>query len=124
MATVNPSVNQDITGDGSARKIVWSGLTTTNADGAPAEWIQWADRCIQFTGTFGAGGTVKLQGSNDGSNWFDLADPQGNAISKSSAAIEQVLEMTQYVRPFVSAGDGTTNLTATLVMRRNNPMRT
>jgi hypothetical protein len=123
MATVNPTVS-DISGDGSVRKIVWAPLTTTNADGASAEWIQWADRCIQFHGTFGAGGTVKLQGSNDGTNWYDLADPQGNAISKTAAGIEQILEMTQFVRPFVSAGDGTTSITATLVMRRNNPMRT
>lgn len=118
MATVNPT-NQDISGDGSVRVLTWTPLTTTNADGAPAEWVRWADRCIQFTGTFGAGGTVKLQGSNDGSNWFDLTDPQGNAISKTTASIEQVLEMTRYVRPFVSAGDGTTALTATLVLRRN-----
>lgn len=123
MATVTPTVSE-IAGDGSVRKIIWAGLTTADADGSPAEWIQWADRCVQFNGTFGSGGTIKLQGSNDGSNWYDLADPQGNAISKTAAGIEQILEMTQYVRPFVSAGDGTTSLTATLVMRRNNPMRT
>lgn len=117
MATITPTLS-DISGDGNVRKIVWAALTTTNADGSPAEWIQWADRCIQFHGTFGVGGTIKLQGSNDGTNWYDLADAQGNAISKTAAGIEQVLEMTQFVRPYVSAGDGTTSLTATLVMRK------
>ncbi len=124
MATVQATSNTDIAGDGSIRKVVWTPLTTTNADGAAIEWVQYADRTIQFNGTFGTGGTIKLQGSNDGSNWFDLSDPQGTAISKGAAGIEAVLEITQYVRPFVSAGDGTTSLTATLVMRRANPMRT
>lgn len=122
MATIQPTIN-DISGEGSVRKITWALLTTTNADGAPMDWIQWADRCIQFTGTFGVGGTIKLQGSNDGTNWSDLTDPQGNAISKAAASIEAVSEITQWVRPFVSAGDGTTSLTATLVMRRNPPLR-
>lgn len=123
MATITPTVS-DLTGEGSVRKIVWALLTTTNADGYPAEWIQWADRSIQFNGTFGAGGTIKMQGSNDGTNWFDLTDLQGNAISKGAAGIEACVELTQFVRPFVSAGDGTTNLTATLVMRRAQPLRT
>lgn len=122
MATVTPTVT-DISGDGSVRKIVWALLTTTNDNGSPAEWIQWADRSIQFNGTFGAGGTIKLQGSNDGTNWFELTDPQGNAISKQAAGIEACVEITQFVRPFVSAGDGTTSLTATLVMRRAQPLR-
>ena len=123
MATITPTIT-DPFGDGSVRKIVWSSLTTSNADGAAADWIQWADRCIQFTGTFGAGGTIKLQGSNDGTNWFDLNNAQGTAISVTAAALKQVVELSQYVRPYVSAGDGTTNLTATLVLRRTNTMRT
>lgn len=117
MATVNATV-EDVSGDGKVRKITWKNLTTTNADGAPAVWVAWADRSIQFTGTFGTGGTIKLQGSNDGTNWIDLTDPQGNAISKTAAALEAVLEVAQYVRPYVSAGDGTTDLTATLLMRK------
>lgn len=120
MATVNATV-ADISKDGSAKSITWTPLTTANADGAPANWIEYADRCIQFTGTFGAGGTIVLQGSNDGTNWFTLTDAQTAAISKTAAALEQVVELPLYVRPFVSAGDGTTSLTAVLVMRRGNP---
>ncbi len=123
MATIN-ATNIDIAGDGSVRLITWTPLTTTNDTGYQAEWATFADRCIQFTGTFGVGGTVKLQGSNDGTNWADLTDPQGNAISKTAAGLEAVTEVTRYVRPFVSAGDGTTSITASLVLRRANPMRT
>lgn len=121
MATVNGVVT-DVSQDGSVRKIVWSPLTTTNSDGAPAQWCEYMDRCIQFHGTFGAAGTIVLQGSNDGSNWFTLNDVQATAISKTAAAIEQVTELPLYVRPLVTGGDGTTSLTATLIMRRGNPV--
>lgn len=123
MATVNPTLT-DLTGENSVKMFVWTPLTTTNANGAPAEWVSYADRCIHFTGTFGVGGTVKLQGSNDGVDWQDLTDRQGTAISRTAASIKQVTEGTRYVRPFVSAGDGTTAITASLVMRRATPMRT
>lgn len=123
MATVNGIIS-DVSGDNSVKQVLWANLTTANADGAPLEWAAWTDKSIHFTGTFGAGGTVKLQGSNNGSDWQDLGDPQGTAISKSAAALEQITEITRYVRPFVSAGDGSTSITATLIVRRATPMRT
>lgn len=97
--------------------ITWSGLLNGD-DGTPIEMPGSADRSIQFVGTFGAGGTIVFEGSNDGTNYATLADPQGNAISKTSAGIEAILEITRYVRPRVTAGDGTTNLVATLLVRR------
>jgi hypothetical protein len=96
----------------------WTGLTTTDADGDPIEMPGSNDRTIQFTGAFGVGGTIVMEGSNDGSNWQTLNDPQGNSISKTAAAIESVMELTRYIRPRVTAGDGSTNLTATLLVRR------
>lgn len=77
-------------------------------------------RSVQFTGTFGTGGTILLEGSNDGTNYVTLTDPQGNAISKTAAGIEAIEETTVYIRPRVSAGDGTTSLVATLFLGRNN----
>jgi hypothetical protein len=76
------------------------------------------NRTIQFSGTFGVGGTVVMQGSNDGTNYVTLTDPQGNAISKTAAAIEAIEEPTRYIRPSVTAGDGTTSLTCSLFLRR------
>jgi len=97
--------------------IQWSGLLNGD-DGSPIEMPGSADRSIQVSGTFGAGGTIILEGSNDGTNYVTLADPQGTAISKTAAAIEAVLELTRYIRPRVTAGDGTTNLVATLLVKR------
>jgi hypothetical protein len=79
--------------------------------------VEYSDRCFQVTGTFGTGGSCTIQGSNDGTNWASLADPQGNALTFTSQKIEQALELPRYVRPNVTAGDGTTNLTVTLCMK-------
>ena len=97
--------------------IVWSALTETDNDGEPLEMPGSNDRSIQFAGTFGSGGTILLEGSNDGTNWRTLNDPQGNPISKTAADLEAVMELTRYVRPRVSAGTGV-NLTATMLVRR------
>lgn len=62
-----------------------------------------AVRSVQIAGTFG-GSTVLVQGSNDGTNYATLTDPQGTAISKSTAAIEQIEEVTRFVKPSASGG--------------------
>ncbi len=124
MATITPTNNGDISGDGSVQMFTWASLTTTDNDGSPVEWTPYADRCVQVTGTFGAGGTVVIQGSNDGSTWATLNQAQGSAASFTGAGIRQIVETPRYVRPNVTAGDGTTSLTVSLIMRRPNPMRT
>lgn len=101
-----------------AHVLTWSGLLNGD-DGSPVEMPGSADRSIQFQGTFGVGGTIVFEGSNDGTNYHTLADPQGNAISKTAAGLEAVLELTRYVRPRVTAGDGTTSLVASLLVKRN-----
>ena len=95
----------------------WTGLLNGD-DGSPIELPSFPDMSVEFSGTFGTGGTILLEGSNKGSAYYTLTDPQGNAISKTAAALEQVEELVRYVRPRVSAGDGTTSLTATLICRR------
>ena len=101
---------------GNVNLVTWSGLLLGD-DGAGAEWVDFADRCIQVTGTFG-GASVLVQGSNDGINWGALSDPQGNPLTFTAQKLEQALELPRFVRPLVSGGDGTTNLSVTLCMRR------
>lgn len=99
--------------------VAWTGLTHTTSDsGDPFEMPGAADRSLQVTGTFGSGGTLTFEGSNDGTNWATLTDPQGNGLTVQAAKIEAVLELTRYVRPRITAGDGTTSLTATMLVRR------
>jgi len=116
MATRQPSMT-DVTPSGRTRLATWTGLLNGD-DGGYVDWVDFADRCFQVTGTFGTGGSVTMQGSNDGTNWSSLSDPQGNVLTFTSSRLEQALELPRYVRPNVTAGDGTTNLVVTLCMRK------
>jgi hypothetical protein len=105
--------------------IIWTGLLNGD-DGKPYVCPHRSDKCVQFKGTFGAGGTIILEGTNDqvfdtlgalqSVTYAQLTDPQGNNISKTAAAIEQVLENPNAIRPRVTAGDGTTALTCTAII--------
>lgn len=103
---------------GNSRTVLcqWANLANSD-DGEPLPFSQYADKTIQVIGTFGAGGALAIEGSNNGTHWAVLTDAQGNDLSITSAKIEQVLEATQYIRPRVTAGDGSTSLTAVLLAR-------
>ncbi len=99
----------DLAFPGESSLVSWTGLLNGD-DGEPVQLGAYSDRSVQFVGTFGAGGTIVFEGSNDGTNYVTLTDPQGSAISKGAASLEGIVEPTRYVRPRVTAGDGTTNL--------------
>lgn len=93
----------------------WTGMAagdTCTPVGPP--YADYSDRSVQMEGSFG--GTVTLQGSNDGTNYQSVTDPQGNAIAKSAAALEAISEATLWIRP--SPGASVAATTVTLVMRR------
>lgn len=60
------------------------------------------------TGTWGAGGSVQLEGSNDGTNWFKLSPAALTAAGSFALAVN---EHPVFIRPNVTAGDGTTAIT-------------
>jgi hypothetical protein len=96
--------------------VSWSPLQ--NGDqGDAIPFSQYADKSVQVTGIFGAGGGVTFEGSNDGVNYAPLTDAQGNDLNFSAAKIEIVCEATYLVRPRVTAGDGTTSLSVILLAR-------
>lgn len=122
MATINGVVTT-IEGDGSALLCLWETLTNANTTGTPLAMMPWADRCVQVVGTFDSA-TVVIQGSNDGTNWATLADPQGNALSFTATGLEAILELPRYIRPSTSGGGGSQDIDVYLVARRANTMRT
>lgn len=105
--------------------VKWLAMANGDVGGPPTNYPLtqvslpgYPDRTIQFTGTFGAGGSVSLKGSNDGGNtWAILTDPLGNALTFTSAGMKQITELPEYVRPEVTAGDGTTSINAYLFCR-------
>lgn len=116
MATIQPTSELPASGGGSFVLYIWANMTTNDV-GAPVELPTFADRTAQMEGTFN-GATVDLKGSLDGTNYRSLTDPQGNAISKTAAALEAVTEIVRYIRPEVSGGT-TPSVTVTVLMRVN-----
>lgn len=106
------------------QKWVWTNLTTSQVGMALGSSINeqqanFADRSVQLTGTLGAGGTVLIEGSNDGgTTWATLNDAFGNALSLTALGIKQITESVERVRPNISAGDATTSITVNLFMRK------
>jgi hypothetical protein len=99
--------------------VQWTGLTkTTDDSGSPVELPNHSDRSVQVTGTFGTGGSVRIEGSNDGTNYAPLTDPQGNDLNITAAKIEAISEATRYIRPRVTAGDVSTALAVTILFKR------
>lgn len=105
--------------------ITWAGLL--NGDHGNAVRLPHSgDKSVQVLGTLGAGGNCQIQGSNvpaasetfASTDFVTLTDPQGNALDVNTLKIEQVMENSLRIRPKITAGDGTTNLTVQLVVRR------
>jgi hypothetical protein len=108
----NPSLN--------SKKYAWLAVPNGNTGTPllPEHAADYQDRTVQITGTFGTGGSVSIQGSNDGgTTWATLTDPLGNALTFTAAGMKQITELPEQIRPSVTAGDGTTSLNIYLFMR-------
>ena len=93
----------------------WINLLNAES-GDAAQAARYPTKAVQAVGTFGAGGSVAIEGSNDGVNWFALRDSLGVVIALTAAApIKDVLENTRHLRARVTAGDGTTALRVILI---------
>lgn len=100
-------------------RTTWAGLLNGD-DGSPERQVSYADRSVQVKGTFGAGGTVVIEGSNDGgTTYVTLADQAGAALSFTAAGIKQIRDLPGLIRPRVTAGDGTTSLEVNIIARSN-----
>lgn len=102
---------------GESATVTWPAMTavsvgsmTPNGASGPQR-IGYYQASLQASGTWGAGGSVKLQGSNDGANWWDLT-PAALTSAGGFAGLG-ASERPKYIRPNVTAGDATTNITIT-----------
>ncbi len=102
---------------GTVVKTTWAALGNSDT-GAPLALADFSDRSVQIEGTFGTGGTIVIEGSNDGTNYYTLHDAFGNSLSFIAAGLKSITEITTWIRPKVTAGDGTTALVPTMIARR------
>lgn len=101
MAVITPVISD---ASGNCHVVSWSAIGDSDTC-TPVGFAGARDKTVQINGTFG-GATIVLEGSVDGTNYVTLTDPQGNSISKTSAALETVMENVQFIRPATSAGVG------------------
>jgi hypothetical protein len=94
--------------------LTFSGLDS----GAPVSLPSWADCSFQAVGTFGAGGAVVIEGSNDGAAYGTLNDPFAIPLSFTTAFPRTAVERCLFVRPHVIGGDLTTSLAVIALFRR------
>lgn len=119
MATRAITLNRNIAKDGSVIQASWTGLTFASTDdGAPLGQPAWGERTVQVFGTFGAGGSLAMEGSNDGTTWAPVANRAGSALVFTAAGINRIQDYPLYVRPRVTGGDGTTNLSVFIAAHR------
>lgn len=97
----------------------WAGVAN-GEQGLACSCTRWSDKTVQISGTFGAGGSVSIEGSNDGTNWAVTHDAQGNANTYTGDVIEFIAENPLLIRPNVTAGDGTTTLKVVIVGNKDD----
>lgn len=107
-ATVNQTRDQ--------RAVIVSWTLTDSENGNAPELPFYSDRSVQVEGDFDTA-TITIEGSNDGTNYHPLTDPQGNALAFTSAGIEAISELTRYIRPSSGAGTGSVDVTISILMR-------
>lgn len=89
----------------------------TGADtGVGVILADFPDKTIVVGGATWGGATLLVEGSNDGTNYVTLTDPQGNALSKTADFVEAILENPLYLR--VSTSGGTNSVIPTIVTCR------
>ena len=123
MAVRAYSILQPVAGEDypdGVRVIQWTGLLNTDT-GAPYKLPHRPIITVQATGTFGAGGTVTMEGTTDSGaspSFSSMKEADGTAgtLQTGAEALKQLLENVYQIRPNVTAGDGTTSLTVTMLI--------
>jgi hypothetical protein len=101
MATVTPAINNAIA---EVPRIIWSGMVTGDTINPWKITAQYGlAAAVQISGTFG-GASVKLQASNDGTNYFDMEDVTGTAVSTGSGGLYEISTAAIYLLPVVTGG--------------------
>lgn len=104
----------------------WSPLTAANpvgiglAAGRLLSTGSYGDRSVQIKGTPDSA-TLVVQGSNDGTNWFTLHEPDGTALSFTTditaGVLKQIAELTLYTQITTSGGGGSQSVSVVLIGR-------
>lgn len=89
----------------------WTGLLNGD-NGSYLDAPMLPDKTIEVTGTFGAGGTILIESGNG--HTLNDSRGEGNGATFTAADTRVLLENPPLLRPRVTGGDGTTDLTVVI----------
>lgn len=97
--------------------VKWPSLANEDT-GRPYSHASFNDRSVDVLGTFGSGGTVLIEGSNEviATSFATLNDQQGNPVSVTLRKIVAIMENVVHIRPRVSAVDANTLIDVYLLL--------
>jgi hypothetical protein len=117
MAVIVPTQSYPINGNNNFLLVAWEGLANGD-EGEPFILSQYADRSVQVLGTFGTGGTVIFEGSNNGVTYSPLTDDQGTTLSFLTSKLSQIMQIVVNIKPRVTSGDGSTSINVYMLVRK------
>ena len=99
--------------------VTWPAMANGDT-GQPLHIPHTADKTVQVLGTFGAGGTAVIKGSNhlktEVQTYATLHKVDLSALSYTVAGIDVIIENPNLIRPEVT-GDGTTSLDVIICLK-------
>lgn len=121
MATRAAVFDRTVSKDGSVNLITWTNLTNATSDVGSAIGESWrGEKTFQVVGTFGTNGAVTIEGSNNGVDWSPLSNRQGTSMVFTTSGFNRSQDQPAFVRPRITNGDGTTNLTVIAACHRTD----
>ena len=85
---------------------------------APVELFDKEEFTIVTRGNFAAGGSVLLEGSNDGKAYFPLRDSSGYPIFRKRLSVQRVAGRPRYVRPSLIGASNAGAIDVHLIIQR------
>jgi len=122
MATnVKPIIDHQIaSNDDSVLVASWSTLTASGDLGLPICLAAWSDKTVVVTGDFTGSPTIIIEGSNDGTNFVQISNRQGTAMSFTAAGLNTSQDRPVFVRPRLTAGAGGGNVVVSIACHRTD----
>lgn len=108
LLSIGPTVGVEVQGQQATVK--WPSIPN-GSPGRASPLLDWTFATFQVVGVFGSGGSVQIEGSNDGATWVKLSPTA--LVAAGFVSPLAVNEHPRYLRPNVTAGDSTTALTVT-----------
>ena len=125
MATAVATVKNIVSAaDNSVKQISWP-ITTANPGGDYFEFAEWGDITWVARGTWG-GATLKIQGSDDGTNWVTTGLSNAAGGTELAATADKsftIIERPRYIRPILTTVGVGATLTVVALLRRATPVR-